>query len=97
MTQNGDGNNALTNQKDGSYNVVNLTQSDGADANIVQDGSHNTVQGIGAAAMGTSLNGSTLDVNQLGTSNTLHLQQTNGANASVMQNGITNTAVVIQN
>lgn len=97
LTQDGSGNSASVLQTTGGDNIVNLTQDDGASANIVQDGDNNTLMGIGMDIMATSLNGGTLDLDQIGSYNTLHLQQTNGASATVFQNGITNTAVVIQN
>ena len=97
LTQTGNDNSTVITQENGDYNVVNLTQSDGGDANILQDGFNNTVMGIGTDIMATSLNGSTLDVDQIGNGNTLHLQQTNGASATVMQDGLTNTAVIVQN
>ena len=97
LTQNGASNSSVILQEVGNTNVVNLTQSEGADADIWQSGTSNTVMGLDLDPMASSLNGSTLDVDQFGTGNTLHLQQTNGASATVMQDGMTNTSVVIQN
>lgn len=97
LIQNGNLNDAMIEQKTGDINTINLTQSDGAQADILQDGNNNIVQGLLADPMATSLNGSTLNVDQVGSFNVLHLQQTNGASATVSQDGITNTAVVIQN
>jgi len=97
ITQNGNANRAEVLQETGDVNIVNLTQDGGAQADIVQDGDHNTLMGIDTDIMATSLNGSTLDLDQIGSGNTLHLQQTNGASATVMQDGMTNTSVVIQN
>ena len=91
------GNFATILQETGDYNTVNLTQNGGAQADILQNGDHNTLMGIGLEIMATSLNGSKLELDQLGSNNTLHLQQTNGASATVYQNGLTNTSVVIQN
>lgn len=97
LTQSGDNNFTSVLQKTGDYNVVNLSQTRGADANILQDGDHNTLMGLNADPMATSLDGSTLDLDQIGSSNTLHLQQTKGAAATVYQNGMNNTSIVIQN
>ena len=97
LTQNDNNNGATVLQKTGDLNIVNLTQGGGAQANIVQDGTSNTLMGLGSDIMATSLNGSILDLDQIGSGNTLHLQQTNGAHATVMQDGMTNISVVIQN
>lgn len=97
LTQNGSNNSATILQETGVVNKVYLTQNGGSDADIWQNGDHNTVMGLGIDPMGTSLNGSILDVDQYGSGNTLHLKQTNGASASVFQDGITNISVVIQN
>ncbi|MEI6565665.1 MAG: hypothetical protein WCR20_03240 [Verrucomicrobiota bacterium] len=96
LYQNGNFNKATILQKSGNFNVVNLTQDGGAVADILQNGANNTLMGVGDI-MATSLNGSTLNLDQLGNGNTLQLQQTNGGAATVLQNGITNTSVVIQN
>jgi hypothetical protein len=97
LVQNGDANKVTVLQKTGDFNVVNLTQDGGADADIVQNGNHNTLMGLDIDPIATSFNGSVLDLDQIGSGNTLHLQQTNGASATVMQDGMTNTSVVIQN
>lgn len=97
LYQNGNLNEATILQKTGDFNVVNLTQDGGAEADILQDGAHNTLMGLGADIMGTSLNGSELDLDQLGNGNTLHLQQADGASATVYQNGTSNIATVSQN
>ncbi len=83
--------------KTGDYNVVNLTQDGGAQADIIQDGDHNILKGLDSDPMATSLGGSILDLDQIGSLNTLHLQQTNGASATVYQNGTSNVSTVIQN
>lgn len=95
--QTGNGNIFVSNQLGDNTNTINLTQTDGSDANIYQNGADNTVMGLGVDIMGRSLNGSTLDVDQINDGNTLHLDQRNGASATVYQNGVTNTSVVIQN
>lgn len=95
--QTGTGNIFYSDQRTGDGNTINLTQTNGSDANIYQNGAGNTVMGLGVDIMGRSLNGSTLDVDQINNGNTLHLNQTNGAGATVYQNGLTNTSVVIQN
>lgn len=97
LTQNGNSNGAKVLQKNGDFNVVNLAQNGGAQADIIQDGNHNTLMGIGTDPITTSFGGSILDLDQIGSLNTLHLQQTNGASATVMQNGASNVTTVIQN
>lgn len=98
VTQAGGGNSFTLTQQNGDFNEARVDQSGGAIADILQDGSMNIVQGIsGASSIGVSANGSTLDVDQLGTGNTLSLDQTDGANASVFQDGTLNTSEVIQN
>jgi len=95
LIQKGLSNTADVLQKGGDYNIVNLTQSDGAIADIDQVGNHNTLKGIGVS-MATSLNGSNLDLLQSGSYNTLGLDQANGANAIVNQLGSNNTSSVYQ-
>lgn len=97
LIQDGLGNNAIVLQKTGNTNKVNLSQSSGAQADIVQDGANNTLMGLDIDIMATSLNGSSLDLDQIGSGNILHLQQTNGASSTVMQNGASNIATVSQN
>jgi hypothetical protein len=97
LIQNGNQNEMVITQKIGNLNVVNLTQSDEADGYVNQFGDNNVLKGLDADIIATSLNGSTLHLDQTGSGNTLSLQQTNGATAIVTQNGITNTSVVIQN
>lgn len=96
LTQEGSLNLSNILQKTGDYNTVNLTQDGGAEADIVQDGDHNTLMGLDTDPMAISLDGSTLDLDQMGTGNTLHLQQANGAKATVYQNGSSNSTVVVQ-
>ncbi len=52
--QTGNSNNYINNQLGGNTNTVNLTQTDGSDANIYQNGADNTVMGLGVDIMGTS-------------------------------------------
>jgi hypothetical protein len=79
-----DGNFARIEQKTGNTNKVNLTQSDGAQAVINQFGTGNILMGLGSSMMALSLDGSTLDLNQLGNNNVVHLQQTGGSNHAVI-------------
>ncbi|MDD4968610.1 MAG: hypothetical protein PHT07_04190 [Paludibacter sp.] len=79
------------------FNKVNLTQKDGATANIVQNGEHNTLMGLVNDEMATSYDKSDLDLDQVGNYNVLHLQQDNAGIADVDQLGSHNTLVVIQN
>ncbi len=97
VEQAGNSNKSVVEQAGGNGNIARLKQSAGAEANILQSGSNNTLKGLDAQTWASSLLGSELDLDQIGTGNTLSLQQTNGASATVMQNGLTNTAVVIQN
>lgn len=95
--QAGNSNKLVVEQAGGNGNIAHLKQSDGADANILQSGSTNTLKGLDADVWATSLLGSKLDLDQIGTGNTLNLQQTNAGSATVMQNGATNVATVSQN
>lgn len=97
LIQLGASNDASITQEDGTGNVVNLKQTDDAEATILQHGTGNVVKGIGLDEMATSFDGSFLDVEQWGTTNTLNLQQADGASATVYQNGTSNVATVIQN
>ena len=97
VQQAGNSNKAVVEQSGGNNNVAKLKQSNGADANILQSGSTNTLKGLDVDEWASSLLGSKLDLDQIGTGNTLNLQQTNGATATVMQNGASNIATVSQN
>ena len=97
VQQTGNSNKAVVEQAGGNNNVAKLKQSNGADANILQSGSTNTLKGLDVDEWASSLLGSKLDLDQIGTGNTLNLQQTNGASATVMQNGASNIATVSQN
>jgi len=94
--QSGNSNKLVVEQAGGNGNIARLKQSAGADANILQSGSTNTLKGLNAEDWASSLLGSKLDLDQIGTGNTLNLQQTNGGIATVMQNGASNTATVSQ-
>lgn len=97
VEQAGNSNKLVVEQAGGNGNIARLKQSDGADANILQSGSTNTLKGLDAEDWASSLLGSKLDLDQIGSGNTLNLQQTNGASATVMQNGTSNIATVSQN
>lgn len=95
--QSGNSNKLVVEQAGGNGNIARLKQSAGAEANILQSGSANTLKGLDADDWASSLLGSKLDLDQIGTGNTLNLQQTNGGSATVMQNGTSNIATVSQN
>lgn len=95
LIQDGNTNLLRVEQKTGAYNKVDLTQSDMSTGDILQDGSFNKVKGIGVD-MASSLEGSFLNVDQVGSNNTLQLYQTNGATSTVSQTGSFNSAVVNQ-
>ena len=97
IEQSGNSNKLVVEQAGGNGNIAHLKQSAGADANILQSGSTNTLKGLDAEDWASSLGGSKLDLDQIGTGNTLNLQQTNGGIATVMQNGASNIATVSQN
>lgn len=97
LTQDGGGNSATVMQRTGDFNVVNLRQSAGSTADVIQDGANNTIMGLDVDLLATSLDGSTLNASQVGNSNVLHVRQLNGAGASVNQSGNLNIAVVSQN
>ena len=80
----------------GSENVILLSQDGGAEAVVLQTGSSNKVWGPGSDEQALSLDGSVLDVMQVGYGNELWLDQRNGASATVIQTGSGNTATVIQ-
>lgn len=93
----GNSNKLVVEQAGGNGNIARLKQSAGAHANILQSGSANTLKGLDSEEWASSLLGSKLDLDQIGTGNTLNLQQTNGGTATVMQNGSSNVATVSQN
>lgn len=103
LGQDGDSNIADIDQYGGNGNRAMFSQSDDAEAYVNQNGNDNAIVGVGSDisggtyAQGNSLNGSYLDVDQLGDGNVLFLDQNNGGTATVMQDGLTNTATVVQN
>jgi len=95
--QNGNANVVISLQDMGEGNIANLTQSGGAMGDVLQLGVRNTLKGLDSDIMATSLDGSKLDLDQIGSFNTLSLQQAHGGVAEVTQVGACNNSVVIQN
>lgn len=82
------------------HNTVNLNQTGGT-ADIDQNGTNNTVQGLKTGLIQdewASFAGSSLKVYQCGADNTIDLKSTtSGSTVDVYQNGILNKSIVIQN
>ncbi len=80
-------------------NVVKLNQTNSSFATINQGGSngggYNIVKGLGTAEFGQSLNGSILDIDQIGNHNVVSLYQDDGI-ATVSQTGNSNDVIIHQ-
>ncbi len=80
-------------------NVVKLNQTNSSFATINQGGSngggYNVVKGLGTAEFGQSLNGSILDIDQIGNHNVVSLYQDDGI-ATVSQTGNSNDVIIHQ-